>query len=125
MRAFVAGNWKMNGTEDEARVLAAALVERLAPGSERGPGSAEVAVAPPFTALRTVGEALRGSGIALAAQDLHPASHGAFTGEISARMLVSLGVRYAIAGHSERRRPCARPPRSSREGAGASPSVRR
>jgi len=97
---LIAGNWKMNGTEDEARTLLADLLPRLkAAGS-----AAEIALAPPFTALRTVGEALRGTSIALAAQDLHPASHGAFTGAISARMLVALGVRYAIVAHSERRR---------------------
>src|SRR5262245_56042952 len=100
MRPLVAGNWKMNGTEDEARALLADLLPRLA-GKD---AAAEVAIAPPFTSLRTVGETIRETGIVLAAQDLHPASHGAFTGEISARMLVSLGVRYAIVGHSERRR---------------------
>ena len=100
MRPLVAGNWKMNGTEEEARALLADLLPRL-PSDGDG---AEVALAPPFTALRTVGEEIRGTGVALAAQDIHPASHGAFTGEISARMLVSLGVRYAIVAHSERRR---------------------
>ena len=97
---LVAGNWKMNGAEDEARVLVEDLLARLAGRKAR----AEVAVAPPFTALRTVGEALRGTGLALAAQNVHASSHGAFTGEISARMLAALGVRYAIVGHSERRR---------------------
>jgi triosephosphate isomerase len=101
MRPLVVGNWKMNGTEDEARALLADLLGRLAAG-----GGAAVAIAPPFTALRTVGEAIRGTDIALAAQDLHPSSHGAFTGEISARMLVALGVRYVIVAHSERRRLC-------------------
>lgn len=100
MRPLIAGNWKMNGTEEEARALLADLLPRLA-RADRG---VEVALAPPFTALRTVGEAIRDTGIALAAQDLHPASHGAFTGEISARMLAALGVRYALVGHSERRR---------------------
>jgi triosephosphate isomerase len=102
MRALVAGNWKMNGTEDEARALLADLIPRLG----KDGGGAEVAVAPPFTALRAVAEAIEGTAIALAAQDLHPASHGAFTGEISAPMLAALGVRYAIVGHSERRRLC-------------------
>src|SRR5262245_23744405 len=100
MRPLVAGNWKMNGTEDEARALLADLLPRLA-GKD---AAAEVAIAPPFTSLRTVGETIRETGIVLAAQDLHPASHGAFTGEISARMLAALGVRYVIVGHSERRR---------------------
>ena len=97
---LVAGNWKMNGTEEEARALLDDLLPRLA--ADRA--GVEVALAPPFTALRTVGERIRGSGIALAAQSVHSATHGAYTGEISAGMLASLGVRYVIVGHSERRR---------------------
>ena len=121
MRPLVVGNWKMNGTEAESRLLADRLVALLGSGAGGGAGggstggrgvavtgisggSAEVALAPPFTSLRTVGEAIRGHAISLAAQNIHPASHGAFTGEISARMLVALGVHYAIVGHSERRR---------------------
>jgi len=100
MRPLVAGNWKMNGTEEEARALLADLLPRL-PSQGARP---EVAVAPPFTALAATRAAIGDASVALAAQDLHPASHGAFTGEISARILAALGVRYAIVGHSERRR---------------------
>ncbi len=75
-----------------------------APPREPPAANPEIALAPPFTMLDRVGARLRGTGISLAAQDLHPATHGAFTGEISAGMLVDLGVRYVIVGHSERRR---------------------
>jgi triosephosphate isomerase (TIM) len=100
MKRLVCANWKMNGTEEEAGALVAALLPRLRPLLHR----VEVALAPPFTSLKSVGEAIRGSGIALASQNVHSAPKGAFTGEISTAMLVSLGVRYAIVGHSERRR---------------------
>ena len=99
-RPLIVGNWKMNGTEPEASSLADALI-LLVPADDRG---VDVALAPPFTSLRTVGDRIRGTRLDLAAQNLHRATHGAFTGEISAPMLAALGVRYAIVGHSERRR---------------------
>src|SRR2546425_3579533 len=99
-RPFVVANWKMNGTEEQAK----ALLDALLPLLPRGIEAPEIALAPPFTSLRTVGERLRGTGIALAAQNLHPATHGAFTGEISGPMLAAVGALYVIVGHSERRR---------------------
>ncbi len=60
-------------------------------------------IAPPFTALERVGAALRGSEVALAAQNVNAEEEGAFTGEIAPRMLADLGCSYAIVGHSERR----------------------
>ena len=90
----------MNGTGREALALATSLVPLLADAS----GRVEIALAPPYTSLGTVGDALRGTRLVLAAQNLHAATHGAFTGEISAAMLADLGVRYVIVGHSERRR---------------------
>ena len=99
-RALVVGNWKMNGTEPEATRLVAEMLTRIPSGAT----AAEVAVAPPFTSLRSVGDRIRGSSLALAAQNVHSATHGAFTGEISAPMLAALDVRYVIVGHSERRR---------------------
>jgi len=60
-------------------------------------------LAPPFTSLTRVGEALAGSNVALAAQNVNPEAQGAFTGEVSAAMLADVGCRYAIVGHSERR----------------------
>jgi triosephosphate isomerase len=96
---FVCGNWKMHRTTGEARELVRALAPLLEPIA----GRVQVAVAPPFTALAAVAEALHGTGVELAAQDVHWESQGAFTGEVSAAMLKDLGVRHCIVGHSERR----------------------
>ncbi|HET7754835.1 MAG TPA: triose-phosphate isomerase [Anaeromyxobacteraceae bacterium] len=95
---FVCGNWKMHKTTAEARDLVRALAPLVADG-----GGVQVAVAPPFTALAAVAEALRGTSIELAAQDVHWEKQGAFTGEVSAPMLADLGVKHGIVGHSERR----------------------
>lgn len=99
-RPFIAGNWKMHNTHLEAAALATALTARLgAPPAPR----ARVMVAPPFTALAAVGEALRGSAVELGAQNVNPEPAGAHTGEISCAMLAALDVRLVIVGHSERR----------------------
>ncbi len=95
---LVAGNWKMHKTVGEAVALAAALRERL-----DGAEGADVVLCPPFTALAAAGQALAGSRLALGAQDVHWEPQGAFTGAISAPMLLDLGCRYVIIGHSERR----------------------
>lgn len=95
---LIAGNWKMHTTLAGARVLAAAVAE-----AARGLTDREVAIAPPFTALAAVGEALRGSGVRLAAQNVCWQEQGAFTGEVSPSMLRELGCGMAIVGHSERR----------------------
>jgi triosephosphate isomerase (TIM) len=97
-RKFICGNWKMYKTAGEARDL----VRALAPLVESA-RSVQVAVAPPFTALAAVAEAVKGTGIELAAQDVHWEPQGAFTGEISPLMLRDLGVVHCIVGHSERR----------------------
>jgi len=97
-RPIIAGNWKMHCTSGEAVLLARELMERLASGVEP-----EVVIAPPYTALLAVKEALAGSSIALSGQNLHWESHGAFTGEISASMLTDAGCSHVIIGHSERR----------------------
>jgi len=96
---FVCGNWKMFKTGPEAR----ALIRELAPLVEGMAGKVQVAVAPPFTALAAAAEALRGTAIELAAQDVHWEAQGAFTGEVSAPMLAEVGCRHGIVGHSERR----------------------
>ena len=96
-RPIIAGNWKMNMTPAEAVELAAALVPLV-----RGVDS-EIVICPPFTDLAAVSEVIRDTNIRLGAQNVHWASKGAFTGEISADMLKALGVGYAIVGHSERR----------------------
>jgi triosephosphate isomerase len=95
---LLAGNWKMWGTRSEAAALSSALTAVVG----RTPGR-EVMIAPPFTALEVVRSVLDGSTIQLGAQNLHWEPKGAFTGEISASMLVEAGCTYVIIGHSERR----------------------
>jgi len=97
-KPLIAGNWKMHTNLAEARSLAAAVMEACSGLVDR-----EVMVAPPFTALAAVGEVLRGSGVLLASQNLCWEEQGAFTGEISPRMLADAGGCMAILGHSERR----------------------
>jgi triosephosphate isomerase len=97
-RPFIVGNWKMHKTVAEARALAAAVRDGVAIF-----GDIDVAVAPPFTALLAVGEVLKGSSVGLAAQTMHEAAKGAFTGEISPVMLKDAGCTHVILGHSERR----------------------
>ena len=100
MRKLVAGNWKMNGTRAEGLALARALVARVAAGDLP---DCDLAVFPPATLLIPMGDTLRGSGIALGAQDCHAEPRGAHTGDISAPMLRDAGCAYVIVGHSERR----------------------
>src|SRR4051812_15473757 len=95
---IVAGNWKMNTTREAGRQLAAGIVKGL--GAEDRVG---VVVCPPFPYLIPVGEALAGSKVALGAQNCHTRANGAFTGEVAAPMLLDVGCRYVIVGHSERR----------------------
>jgi len=97
----------MNKTATEAVVLVRELMPRL-----QGIAKVEVAICPPATALGAVGPLLDGSGIALGAQDVFWADLGAFTGMVSAPMLLDLGCRYAIIGHSERRGRFGRPDES-------------
>jgi triosephosphate isomerase len=95
---FIAGNWKMYKTVSEAVSLAGALASALASESGR-----KIMIAPPFTALHAVREALKGSRILLGAQNACAELEGAHTGEISLRMLRDAGVAVVILGHSERR----------------------
>ena len=96
---LVAGNWKMHNTISESIALAYMIKEGTA-----GLKSGEVVVAPPFTALQSTAEAIKGSAIALAAQNMYCEDKGAFTGEISPLMLKDVGCTYVIIGHSERRK---------------------
>jgi triosephosphate isomerase len=96
---LVVGNWKMNGTLAEARPLATAIRDNL-----RRAKGVEVVLCPPFTALQAVGEILAGTPLALGAQNCHSEAAGAHTGEIGVPMLLELGCRYVLLGHSERRR---------------------
>jgi triosephosphate isomerase len=98
-RAVIAGNWKMHGTAAETHALLRSLRAQLS-GASR---DRQIVVAPPYTALSTAAEELRGSEIELAAQNVHWEATGAFTGEISAAMLLETGCRWVIVGHSERR----------------------
>jgi len=95
---LIAGNWKMHKTGSQAAAAAGQLKDLVA-----GASGVEVMIAPTFTALHQVAQVLKGGNIALAAQNLHWESHGAFTGEISAQMLVDAGCSQVIIGHSERR----------------------
>ena len=96
---FIAGNWKMFKTVQEAVVFVKEL-RRLV----KDVVDVEIVVAPPFTALHAVAEAARNTNVGVAAQDLYWESEGAFTGEVSPVMIKEAGAAYAIVGHSERRR---------------------
>ena len=93
---FIAGNWKMYTTAGEAKRLAKAVVDGV--GIEN---RVSVAVCPPFPYLALVGAILKGTRVALGAQNLYPEKEGAFTGEVSPTMLLDLGCKYVILGHSE------------------------
>lgn len=97
-KPLIAANWKMYKTPAEARACAEALLP-LCLGHTRD----EVVICPPFISLSIVLDALSGSGMAVGAQNMHFAEEGAYTGEISAGMLTSIGVTHVILGHSERR----------------------
>ena len=94
MRKIIAGNWKMNGKLEN-------LLEIKKISNEFAQSKIEIIICPPFTLLFAASEVAK--NVHLGAQNLHPESEGAFTGEISADMLVDLGVTYSIIGHSERR----------------------
>jgi triosephosphate isomerase len=95
---LIAGNWKMYKTNAEAVATAGRLVELVADTSD-----VDIMIAPVFTALDPVAKVVNGSRVGLGAQNLYWEKEGAYTGEISADMIVSAGCRYAIIGHSERR----------------------
>ena len=97
-RPLVAANWKMHFTTHEATAAARRLRAGLAQL-----GDVEVVVAPPFTALAAVAEALSGGRVHVAAQNMHSRADGAFTGEVSGPMLRDVGATWVLLGHSERR----------------------
>ncbi len=99
-KAVIAGNWKMHMTCAEAREFAAAFRPLIADL----PGDRQVVIAPPFTAIPTLSRHLEGAGVAIAAQNVHWEEQGAYTGMVSAPMLVEHAVTHAIVGHSEPRK---------------------
>ncbi|MFL5896767.1 MAG: triose-phosphate isomerase [Thermoleophilaceae bacterium] len=97
-RPYIAGNWKMHKTRDEA----SACVKELVPLIERAE-AVDVGVCAPFTALAACVEAARGSQLRVLAQNMHEEDKGPYTGEISPLMLRDIGVHGVVLGHSERR----------------------
>ncbi|MGD9578962.1 MAG: triose-phosphate isomerase, partial [Syntrophorhabdus sp.] len=96
---IVAGNWKMHNTVQESVALAQAIKDGAA-----GIKKTEVVLAPPFTALYSVYDVIKGSNLSLASQNVFYEDKGAYTGEVSPGMLKDVGCTYAIIGHSERRK---------------------
>jgi triosephosphate isomerase (TIM) len=95
---LIAGNWKMHKTIAEAEEFIAALLPRVSAAD-----GVDIAICPTFTALQAMVDSCRGSRVAVYAQNMHQADHGAFTGEVSAPMLTEIDVHGVILGHSERR----------------------
>src|ERR1700704_4851102 len=96
---FIAGNWKMFKTVQEAVIFAKELRSIVKDVTD-----VEIVVAPTFLAVHAVAEALRNANVGVAAQDLYWEREGAFTGEVSAGMIKEAGAEFVIIGHSERRR---------------------
>ena len=96
-KQIVAGNWKMNNDYVDSELLVSKLLE------QHTHSQTEVIIAPPFTSLLSSSNSLKGSQITVAAQNMHYAENGAYTGEVSAAMLKGVGVQTVILGHSERR----------------------
>lgn len=94
----MAGNWKMFKTQAETRAFFSAIAPLVAPTTH-----CDIVIAPPFTAIPAAVEAARNTKIAISAQDVYWEKEGAFTGQISTAMLVEVGCRYVVIGHSERR----------------------
>jgi len=98
-KKVIAGNWKMNNDLNQSVELIAGIKNKISSLKN----NVEVIVCPPFTSLETTAALIKNTGIGLGAQNMHFEESGAFTGEISAKMLLSVGCNYVILGHSERR----------------------
>lgn len=102
-RPLIAGNWKMNGLASDSL----ALVKELAGGLKQAAWTdRELLVCPPATLVRTVADAVKGSGLLVGGQNCHAKASGAHTGDVSAEMLKDAGAACVIVGHSERRSDC-------------------
>lgn len=99
-KKVIAGNWKMNKTLEDSLKLATEVVNMANDEVNNG---VQVVMCVPFTSLHAVSHIVKGTKVALGAQNCYSKASGAFTGEISAEMLKSVGVEYVILGHSERR----------------------
>ncbi len=99
---LIAGNWKMNTDVPDGRALAQNIADRLSTSSHSYDG-VDFLVCPPYVHLPTVLDALEGAPVAVGAQDMHAEDEGAYTGDVSAPMLTSVGCTHVILGHSERR----------------------
>src|SRR3984957_5081584 len=102
-RKLIAGNWKMNLGAVEARAMISELRRQIDPLSAQLAKDRDLLIAPATVVIPALAQALAGSSIALAAQNMHWQDSGAFTGEVSAPMLKAFGVTHVIIGHSERR----------------------
>lgn len=98
-KRIVAGNWKMNTTPEQGVELVKSILKGLGTTCH----AVDYIVCPPYTHLSEVARAVRGTAIAVGAQNCADEAKGAYTGEVSAEMIASLGIRYVILGHSERR----------------------
>lgn len=96
-RPIIAGNWKMNKTPNEA----SQFIKQLKPLVKNS--KAKIVICAPYVDLQAAVKAARGSAIKIGAQNVHFAESGAYTGEVSAKMLKEIGVKYVVIGHSERR----------------------
>ena len=97
-RTVIAGNWKMNMTPKEAKAFIAELIPMVKDFNE-----SDIVLCVPFVDIVTAAEAAYGTNIKIGAENVHFAESGAYTGEISAKMLTEIGAEYVIIGHSERR----------------------
>ena len=123
-RPLVAGNWKMNGTRANARELCPAMSAAFG-GHGDGESGVDVALCPPFVLLDLVAGLLRGSEVMLGAQNVARETAGAYTGEVTAEMLLEAGCRLVLVGHSERPTSTRRQPAGAGRPLGAAPVLRR